>query len=164
MEKSPASLGINHPNPVAVCGTQASWDGFIKVRVSRIPAAMLDQYWDAAREYIAAAFRPDAYEPFDRIYDKIVVGDYQLWCVFTDEMICAVVTMLIDYEDQWVLHVEYGGADWQSLGLWKDPLVELLSGFARHYGAKALQCGGRKGWLKVFPGAVRHGSYMRKEI
>jgi len=164
MEKSPTSLGISHPKPVTLCGTLAPWDGFIKVQVTRVPAPMLGKYWPEASEYITSAFRPEATEPLEDIYSKILDSEYQLWCVFTDEMIAAVVTMLIDSGDERVLHVEYGGADWQSLTLWKDPLVELLSSFARHYGATALTCGGRKGWLRVFPGATRQGNLMRKEI
>lgn len=164
MEKAPVCPGINHPNPVALCGTRASWDGFVKIQVTRIPATRLDEFWPTASRFIYSAFRAEACEPLEEIYENIVEGNYQLWAVFAGEMICAVVTMLVDGGEDRVLHVEYGGAEWQSLGLWKGPLVELLTSFAKHYDAKALTCAGRPGWLRVFPGAKRQGKLMRKEI
>lgn len=149
------------------CGTQADMEGFLSAscaKVSRVSNEYMDEVWPMAAPFIRSAFRQDTTENLEQIRDKIENYQYQLWIAMVPEIICAVVTMLIDRKHEVVLHVEYGGAYSHTIELWKDPLAEALEEFAKQYGAKALECAGRVGWTKVFPEAKIISVKSRKEL
>jgi hypothetical protein len=148
-----------------LCGTQTDWPCFeMPVIVSRVPPDMLEHFWEEVEEFINLARRIDTHESNEEIKEKIANCVYQLWVAIDVEIICAMVTMLLDRGHEKVLHVEYAGAIKNSMRFWKEKIVDALTDFAKQHGAVALECAGRTGWQAIFPEAKVISVKIRKEL
>jgi hypothetical protein len=148
-----------------LCGTVTNWAAVQPdIYVSRVSPDLLNDVWAEAKEFIELARRVDTTESLESIKKNIANCSYQLWIAVDIEIICTMVTMLIDRGHEKVLHVEYAGAVKRSLPAWKEPIVEALTKFGKQYGAVALECAGRVGWQAVFPEAKVISVKIRKEF
>ena len=83
----------------------------------------------------------------DDFYDLLVEGEMQLWIAVEDgNIIASMVSQVVPYPRKRVLRIiSIGGED---MDKWIDNLP-LVEEWALEMGCTALECWGRKGWLKV---------------
>ena len=90
--------------------------------------------------------RAGRYLPVD-ILDLLLKRDAQLWIVWDDGVVAAIVTQIVVYPRLKELHIlGIGGIDRKS---WHDDAEAVLANFAKEKGCKVMASGGRRGWLRV---------------
>ena len=83
----------------------------------------------------------------DDFYETITSGDMQLWIATRDNQILAsMVTQIVPYPQKRVLRIISIGGEGMDQWIGYIPLIE---DWALSMGCTALECWGRKGWLRV---------------
>lgn len=119
------------------------------MRVSLVPAAYLDEVWGRVGPMLepAVAVTHGRYTVAD-VRDLLLLDQMTLWIAFDDDGIqgCQ-VTQIIGYPSKRCLCSLFTAG--RRLREWRDPMMELLTRFARDADCTAIEGQGRAAWVKM---------------
>lgn len=120
----------------------------IETHVEGISADKIDHYWPAVSKMLQKAINyGDGRWTEADIKADLKSGRQQLWIGFKGKPVGAATTQLIGYPQRRTLFIQFlGGEDFSE---WGHEGIAALEAYAKHYKCDAIECFGRKGFLKV---------------
>lgn len=115
------------------------------------PAELTDKVLPLVRDFVTSALEYAHRETdIDSLWKQMILQRVQLWVVYdkkTKKAIGAATTLLQHYDLCYGLRiVTLAGNDFS---LWKEPMLDRLSQFAKLHGATRIEASGRRGWARV---------------
>lgn len=128
---------------------------------------LIEKMWPVVAPLLEPAVKRSngCYETSD-VYADIQTGHQELW-VDVDEndalkINAAMTTMFDRYPRKKSLKVVFAGG--KKMKKWFPEFVELIEGYAKENGVTMLECYGRSGWSKIWPGARINGVGTVKDL
>lgn len=135
--------------------------------VSLVPYDHIDAVWDEVRPLLAPAVdvTNGRYTTYD-VYVALCQHKMHLWIAMDDTHVIhgIEVTQITDYPSKRALTSVFTGG--RQLRAWRDPMMDILTRWARDNGCEAIEGHGRLGWVKMLePYGVKVGLIQfEKEI
>jgi hypothetical protein len=132
---------IMNNNSTAIAAT-------MEAHVEDIPANRIEHYWPLVYPMLKQAvnYSDGRWTEADLKAD-LKSGRQQLWIGFKGKPVGAATTQLIGYPQRRTLFIQFlGGEDFSQ---WGHEGIAALEAYGRQYKCDAIECFGRKGFLKV---------------
>lgn len=109
----------------------------------------LNQFWPEASKQLAVAFKPNQIYTLDDIYNMLISGEAQLWCVFDDKMIGSLITSVSEGSRGRVCNIiKLAGKDFKA---WGKLMETTLNNFAKLNKCENIEALTRVGFSRVLP-------------
>ena len=116
--------------------------------IGLVPSDQVPYIWEKVEEHLLrmAPHSEGELEP-DDFFESLTDGDMQLWVAIENkDIVASMVTQIVPYPRKRILRIIAIGGDEMDKWIHQLPMVE---DWALTMGCTALECWGRKGWLKV---------------
>jgi hypothetical protein len=116
--------------------------------------------WPEVEGFLESALVDNDHLRKEDIRDALLLGQYQLWTIYSDKIDAAIVTTIYDIRD--VKNCTFIACGGKNMDTWSD-LIPQIEDWARERGCKFLKIYGRRGWAKIFNYDIV-STEMRKDL
>ena len=134
----------------------------LNYNIARIAPQVVEAFWPFVEEHIARCIPHSEGElEVEDFHTALTKREMQLWIAYHSQIVATMITQIVPYPQKKILRIIAIAGDDMDQWLPNLPQVEQ---WAASIGCSALECWGRKGWLRVLQDWKCSYHVLTKEI